>query len=552
MSMQPELFDHLIDSIKGRFLGGRCSAVECGEGWTSLAFGRSAESLFLCWKGPFSGLCLARREDISELTLSERIKPPFGAALKKHIAGSSLTGVERVSGDRVIELSFSRGIGPGIALKSYLICEFVGRRNDLVLIDSGGLIIDSASHSLSGSDPGSWRLPGNPYLPPSSPFSALSDIPKGPGIFYSLNKVPKIGRKLSASLRESWHLFNTPQWEVHIIPERCTEDHRTLAGSGTLQELGGEISFFGILLGVPVPSDEGILPVLGKMVLEPLVRSRLRLGKARLAREIERRMAKIAAMKRGMENRITQAGRARELKRAADLILEHSHGIPKGAGRVSLPRWNGEGYERIDIELDPAKTAAQNAQDYYRRYRKDRLDDVDLHGKAKILDDAEREASEMLLRVDEAESISEINSLADEIWTNPDPLPGKGDRDPLKRLCFRGSQVLVGTNRKANRKATFVLASPEDLWFHARNVPGAHVILRTTKKGTLPEDVLEFASSLAAFYSRSSESLAVAVDYTRRKYVKAVPGTISEVTYSNARTLTVSPDLWKRLLQEKA
>jgi hypothetical protein len=98
-----------------------------------------------------------------------------------------------------------------------------------------------------------------------------------------------------------------------------------------------------------------------------------------------------------------------------------------------------------------------------------------------------------------SESISEINSLADEIWTNPDPLPGKGDRDPLKRLCFRGSQVLVGTNRKANRKATFVLASPEDLWFHARNVPGAHVILRTTKKGTLPEDVLEFASSLAAF-----------------------------------------------------
>ncbi len=139
----------------------------------------------------------------------------------------------------MIELSFSRGIGPGIALKSYLICEFVGRRNDLVLIDSGGLIIDSASHSLSGSDPGSWRLPGNPYLPPSSPFSALSDIPKGPGIFYSLNKVPKIGRKLSASLRESWHLFNTPQWEVTSYPKDAQKTIELLPGV-ELSRTGGE------------------------------------------------------------------------------------------------------------------------------------------------------------------------------------------------------------------------------------------------------------------------------------------------------------------------
>ena len=552
MSMQPELFDHLIDSIKGRFLGERCSAVECGEGWTSLAFGRSRENLFLCWKEPFSGLCVARREDISELTLSERIKPTFWAALKKHIKGSSLTRVERVSGDRLIELSFSRSIGPGIALKSSLICEFVGRRNDLVLNDANGLIIDSASRGLLGSSRGPSRLPGSPYSPPTSPFSAPSDIPKGPGILFSLDRVPKMGRKLGAAIRERWHLFNTPRWEIHVMPEGFTEEPGSVPGRGTFQEIGGEISSFDILLGLPVLSDEGILSILRERVLFPLLRSRLRSEKKRLAREIERRTARIAAMKRGLENRINRAGRARDLKRIADLILEHSHSIPRGTGRVSLPLWNGEGYEKTDVELDPAKTAVQNAQDYYQRYRKSRLDDVDLPERARLLEDAEREALAMLLRLREAESISEINSLADEIWTNPDPLPREGGHNPLKRFCFRGFEVLVGTNRKANRKATFVLASPEDLWFHARNVSGAHVILRAQKKVTLPVEVLEFASSLAAFYSRSSESLAVAVDFTRRKHVRAIPGTISEVTYSNARTLTVSPGLWKRLLQENA
>jgi len=108
---------------------------------------------------------------------------------------------------------------------------------------------------------------------------------------------------------------------------------------------------------------------------------------------------------------------------------------------------------------------------------------------------------------------------------------------------------VAGTNRKANRKVTFVLSSPEDLWFHARDIPGAHVIVRLPGKDAPPREVIEFASSLAAYYSRSSESLTVAVDYTRRKHVRPIPGTISEVSYSRARTITVSPGLWARLLQ---
>jgi predicted ribosome quality control (RQC) complex YloA/Tae2 family protein len=76
------------------------------------------------------------------------------------------------------------------------------------------------------------------------------------------------------------------------------------------------------------------------------------------------------------------------------------------------------------------------------------------------------------------------------------------------------------------------------------------VIIKTNKRERPVTSVLQFAASLAAYFSRSSEALKVDVDYTKRKYVRGIPGTTAEVTYSNARTIRVSPSLWKELVKE--
>ncbi len=81
-------------------------------------------------------------------------------------------------------------------------------------------------------------------------------------------------------------------------------------------------------------------------------------------------------------------------------------------------------------------------------------------------------------------------------------------------------------------------------------MPGGHVILKDLSGTEAGGIILEFAASLAAYFSKASNALKVSVDYTRRKYVRSIPGSIAEVTYSRARTLTVSPDLWKRLLSK--
>lgn len=551
--MQPELFDLLVESIRDGFLYKRCSESESGDGWASLFFGRHDQGLFIRWKEPFATLCSAERKDIDQLALSERVKPSLGMLLKKHIVGSTLTGASRLSGDRIIVLTFSRSIAAGIRRKKSILCEFTGKFNDLVLVDDGGLIIASAFSGSAGTPLGSSRLPGNPYVPPGQPFTLSSPRNMtGPVVYYSLTLLPKMGRKLASSLHDKWHLHDSKTWEDLILPRTGREGGEPLLRGCLLQEIGNELSCFGTLLGEPLPAGQGILSILREKSLLALIRSRLESERILLKKEIEKRGRRLASIEKGMAERTFRALNAEDYKRSGDLLLTHSHRIPRGAERVTLPFWTEKGFVDMAIELDPALSVTRNAQSYFRKYRKNRLEDKDLPAKMKRLETSKRELSGLLLRLAEAETMAEIRILGKELSEATEPSFSGRKRSAIKEYNFRGFQVLVGTNRKANRKVTFVLSSPEDLWFHAKDTPGAHVVLRLPGKTPLPGDALEFASSLAAFYSRSSESLTVAVDYTRRKNVRPIPGTISEVVYSRARTLMISPRFWSRLLQEKS
>ena len=118
----------------------------------------------------------------------------------------------------------------------------------------------------------------------------------------------------------------------------------------------------------------------------------------------------------------------------------------------------------------------------------------------------------------------------------------KKKRAPLEFRTEGGSRILVGRSPTENAELTFHVARPNDLWFHAQNIPGAHVILQRDDRGQPSDDDVTRAASLAAFYSKAKSSAKVAVDYTERKHVRAqkdaAPGL---VWYTNPRTILVSP-----------
>ncbi|MBV8148715.1 MAG: DUF814 domain-containing protein, partial [Candidatus Eremiobacteraeota bacterium] len=121
--------------------------------------------------------------------------------------------------------------------------------------------------------------------------------------------------------------------------------------------------------------------------------------------------------------------------------------------------------------------------------------------------------------------------------------PARARRAPFELRTIAGSRIFVGRSPAENAELTFRIARPNDLWFHARNIPGAHVVLARDDRTAPPVPDLEAAAALAAFHSKGCSSGSVPVDYTLRKHVRkrpnAPPGL---VWYTHAKTIQAEPD----------
>jgi predicted ribosome quality control (RQC) complex YloA/Tae2 family protein len=267
-----------------------------------------------------------------------------------------------------------------------------------------------------------------------------------------------------------------------------------------------------------------------------------------LVRRRRRVRKRLGALTREFED----TGDPEESRSIGNLLLARLSELPaRGTARVELTDFDGS---LRAVELDPALDIAANARAYFEEAARRERARAKLPTKIAA---AERE----LARVGEALERLEAEGLSDSLWELAGGRPVPGSRrdpasadEPLPFLQLRSSgglEIRVGRSARANDRLTFAYSAPDDIWLHARQVQGAHVILRWGRRDENPpkKDLLE-AALVAAVYSGARHSGSVAVDWTRRKHVrrprKAAPGT---VVPDRVKTLFVEPDedLVKRL-----
>ncbi len=274
----------------------------------------------------------------------------------------------------------------------------------------------------------------------------------------------------------------------------------------------------------------------------------------RLESEIRSRVSRIERRVRALERQLDSAGSPDEPRLLGQLLLAHKARVTKGADRIRLPDFEGE--ER-EIELDPVLDVVANAERYFDEARRRQRAREALPGEIAA---AERDATELRAALERLEREGPSNELRESAGL---PEAGAGDRaaggrrgrrasstEPARRVPYTrlrssgGLEIRVGRGARDNDDLTFRHSAPDDIWLHARQTGGAHVVLRWGKTDENPpqRDLLE-AAVAAAVSSGARHSGAVAVDWTRRKYVrkprKAPPGT---VTVERVKTLFVEPD----------
>jgi len=501
--------------------GARIRDAGClADGRFALAFGGRGGDRLLAFDpfGPQPGVLLESGE------LAVGGEPGWARPLASALVGWSVVDVTSLRGDRVLIVELGRGNQFGVRAEGRLVAELVPRFGNLLAL-RGETIVALARQFSRAENELREALPGRRYQPPPPPpdrpdrqwlEAALSGVADEPAEL--LKRPLEIYRERPGGRVLAAHLVELPGYD-HAVHER---------GDSLLTLLAQEHA-----------------------------RERRAALEADVERHRERALRALAKLAQATEDEAAAlrarlaAGEERERLLAwGNALYAHLGDVPPRAARFAPPS-----SPELEIPLDPELDAKENAAAIFARYRK----------LTSALPHVERRLHELERRLEQIAALRwEVGRVAAEDLADAEAAvgtltgtrgkaaerrgaAGRGagaarKRKPLSVELPSGARILVGRSPTENAYITFELAAADDLWFHAKGVPGAHVILRPAPGSAPSEADVESAARLAALHSKARASASVAVDYTRRKRVRkqhgAPPGL---VWYDGERTIHVAP-----------
>jgi predicted ribosome quality control (RQC) complex YloA/Tae2 family protein len=470
---------------------------------------------------PFAAPPVVTLEDAE---LAVRVEPGWLRSAGTTLRGTRLNGVRARPGDRVLALDFGTASRFGVETASQLVIELVPRYGNVVLLRNRTVVAAAKQFSPAENEARSVQV-GLPYEPPP--------LPERPAL-------PKL---LVASLAAS----PGSAGDLLARAERAADEpgdvylYRDAAGAIVAAHV------------VPLAQYAALTCTRVASLIDVFAEARASTLRARHGDATERRRATLAARlaKRAtatdaevaaLETRIADVSARDDLRRRGDALFTYGNEIASGATSFVSPA-----EPDLIIALDPELSPTENAQRYYVRYRKaaDALPHLERRRKALV---ARRDAlEELAFEVERAESgtLAELEADLDAVegrprrpaTSNAQPPSNARRRAPLRVDRPSGARIYVGRSPRENVEVTFRVARPDDLWFHARGVPGSHVVLQAPPGNAPADDDLNAAADLAATHSKARNAPRVEIDYTERKHVrKQRDGAAGLVWYTNART----------------
>jgi len=521
---------------------------------------------------------MARIHFVAALPAAERLGP-FGQLIRSRLAEARLAEVDQPPFNRVVRLGFD-----ALGGRLWLVAELMGRHSNLLLADGRG-VLGALKVVTAQMSPRRPVLPGRPYRPPPAdrPTPETLEAEQLRGLLQSPLPLP---RRLSQALQGvSPTLAREIAVRAGLDPaapaaaavesaDRLLQGLREisvmLAGgafSPTFYTDGERPAAFAafpmrVFAGFTAHPAGTMSEAVDRFSRESAPTSHLEARRAHLAASVGATLAKREAALEENRRALAEAEAADRYRVMGDLVLTYARAARPRDPILRVPDHTAGGAE-IAIPLDPALSPSENAQRYFRRYAKARAVGRALPARIAEVEAEARALRDALVQIgaaataDDLREIQEDLAAAGVLGRRPSPsrigrgrrAPGRQDRSPpaagtgpRRFHTADGATILAGRSARENDRITFRDAGPDDLWFHARGMAGAHVILKAG--GAPTEASMTAAAQVAAHYSEGRHSPQVAVDWVARKHVRkprgAGPGA---VTYAGERTLLVRPAL---------
>ena len=556
----------LCEELNSTLIGGKITKIYQPE--------RDEIILFVFNKQTYK-LLISSNAGVNRIHLTEmptdnpKTAPSFCMLLRKHLTNATITAISQMPFERVLEFDLQVNDELGYKKDMKLIFELTGKTSNIILTDENYTILDSIKHLPQDLDSKRIIISGAKYafFPPQVKILPF-DLPRVREFLSSCNT------PLRKTLPEV--LLGVSQSTVNEIMYKIDEnDHSIVNHSLVVDRLAQyranlERKRPNVVLRDGNPIDVNPFDyqsVSGeKIYFDTLNRAHdyyfFLLDKTQRAASkaksistvvknaISRTEKKLAIQRQS----VLEAENREQFKHYGDLILSNIWQLKQGSDTLNCYDYYSE--QEVAIPLDKQLTPQQNAQFYYKKYRKLKSS-AEHNGKlieenTKLLEYLTTIKASLRYSV-EADDLQQIRDELVDLGLIREKQQVKKKVDaPMKPLRYdvKGYTVFVGKNNAQNNFVTFKLAKAEDLWLHTQKIHSSHVVIVNDKNTPIPDSVILAAAEICAYYSQANNGSKIAVDYTSKSNVKKPnKSPLGFVVYDNFKTLLVNPDRHVTLLK---
>ena len=501
--------------------------------------------------------------------------PTFCMLLRKHLEEGRITRITQSGLDRIITLEIDMLGASSKIITKKLIFELTGKNSNIILTQDD-IIIDSLKHVNAAQSSYRTILPGKEYIapPPQSGLNLLTASPAD--IVKTANALPAASF-LKAFISSTTGIGKATAQELlqaaDIVPQEIHLDNASCAALSTVIEnlqaklnnktqkhpvyaLISRTNQVKTILTLPPQLQEAGMQVREFADINSAINFAMSLKPIQLPQHeqlqklVASETAKLQKKLKALQTDLAHAENAEEQRMLADSIMASIYLLHKGQTQAELINiYDGE---TVTVKLSPILSPTDNAQAYYKRYNKLKR----AQSEVAVQITATEEMLQYLASLDSslltATSKNEIEEIRQEmIAADLIKVVGKKKKStlqksqPLHIKLNADTDLYIGKNNRQNDYVTFSIGGPHDLWFHTKDIPGSHIILKTTLPEARDEDIAT-AVELAAYFSKARTGSNVPVDCVQRRYVKKPSGSKPGfVIFTNQKTYYTTPDAGK-------
>lgn len=481
--------------------------------------------------------------------------PMFCMVLRKYLKGGKILGAEQIGSDRIVKLTFSNTDELGFNSKYNLYAEIMGRHSNITLVrERDNMIMDSIKHVTPEINRVRTLLPRHSFVfPPESnkldPYNTNSEelhkFVKDKNIIQDSLIFSNCFTGVSTSLSKELYIrYKDNISGIFQLFKELDKEHPFY-----LYKKSGKYKDFAPLALSYMDSFEEVIYESPSKLIQDFYynrdkNDRLNSKSSNLQKIINTNIERVQKKIKILKGNIEKSKDKDIYKLKGELLTANIYLLKEGMDKVTVNNYYSEN-EKIEINLNPQKSPSHNVQDYYKKYNKLKSTEKMSQIQLKISEEELAYLNSVYTNILNCDNYREIDEIKKELMETGYLKFRGGKRvkettsKPMHFKSSDGIDIYVGKNNIQNDYLTLKFADKYDTWLHTKDIPGSHVIIKSSKVSSAA--LLE-AASLAAFYSKGKTSSNVPVDYTLVKNVKkpngAKPGM---VIYSTNNTIYVTP-----------